>query len=210
MRESSELPRNRSRGIAIGPSFARFVSLACHDLRTPLATVHGFARTLVRREGLDEVGLRYLGMIEAASEEMADLLDAVALAARIEDGRYEPNSRDVDLLALAEASAERLDAEQVTVAGRGETVSVDVEASERAIASLAKCALRHGGLKRVEIAVRGAELVISPIAPSAAPVIAGEQLRDLGAAVARRVVEALDGSFVVDGERLVVSLPRPR
>ena len=172
--------------------------------------MHGFARTLVRREGLDEVGLRYLGMIEAASEEMADLLDAVALAARIEDGRYEPNSRDVDLLALAEASAERLDGEQVTVAGRGEIVSVDVEATERAIASLAKCALRHGGLKRVEIAVRGAELVISPIAPSAAPVIAGEQLRDLGAAVARRVVEALNGSFVVDGERLVVSLPRPR
>ena len=29
-------------------SFARFVSLACHDLRTPLATVSGFAHTLRR------------------------------------------------------------------------------------------------------------------------------------------------------------------
>ena len=27
-------------------AFARLVSLACHDLRTPLATVHGFATTL--------------------------------------------------------------------------------------------------------------------------------------------------------------------
>ena len=27
-------------------SFARLVSLACHDVRTPLATVHGFAKTL--------------------------------------------------------------------------------------------------------------------------------------------------------------------
>ena len=30
--------------------FARLVSLACHDLRTPLATVNGFARTLTRFE----------------------------------------------------------------------------------------------------------------------------------------------------------------
>jgi len=28
--------------------FARLVMLACHDLRTPLATVHGFAHTLAR------------------------------------------------------------------------------------------------------------------------------------------------------------------
>ena len=34
--------------------FPRLVSLACHDLRTPLATVFGFARTLVRMEGLGE------------------------------------------------------------------------------------------------------------------------------------------------------------
>ena len=30
-------------------SFARLVSLAVHDVRTPLATVHGFARTLTRQ-----------------------------------------------------------------------------------------------------------------------------------------------------------------
>jgi signal transduction histidine kinase len=29
--------------------FARLVSLACHDVRTPLATVHGFVRTLERQ-----------------------------------------------------------------------------------------------------------------------------------------------------------------
>ena len=48
-------------------SFPRVVSLACHDLRTPLATVHGFARTLVDRpEVVDPIG-RYLGMIDTAS-----------------------------------------------------------------------------------------------------------------------------------------------
>ena len=35
-------------------SFSRLVSLACHDLRTPLATVSGFAKTMVNMEGVDE------------------------------------------------------------------------------------------------------------------------------------------------------------
>jgi len=35
----------------------------------------------------------------------------------------------------------------------------------------------------------------------------GESLRDLGAAIALRVVEALGGSSVLDGETLVVRLP---
>ncbi len=34
--------------------FPRIVSLACHDLRTPLATIYGFARTLTRMEEHDE------------------------------------------------------------------------------------------------------------------------------------------------------------
>ena len=44
--------------------FPRVVSLACHDLRTPLATVYGFARTLTRAGELDDRTLRFLGMIE--------------------------------------------------------------------------------------------------------------------------------------------------
>ena len=38
--------------------FPRVVSLACHDLRTPLATIYGFARTLSRGEDLDAVARR--------------------------------------------------------------------------------------------------------------------------------------------------------
>ena len=32
-------------------TFSKLVGLACHDLRTPLATVYGFARTITRTEG---------------------------------------------------------------------------------------------------------------------------------------------------------------
>ena len=41
--------------------FPRLVTLACHDLRTPLATVNGFAKTLLRGGELDERTLRFVG-----------------------------------------------------------------------------------------------------------------------------------------------------
>ena len=98
-------------------SFARLVSLACHDVRTPLATVHGFARTLTRTVQLEAPADRYVEMIEAASTQIAELLDELSLAARIESGRYDPVARETDSLALARGAAERLGEERVHVSG---------------------------------------------------------------------------------------------
>src|SRR2546430_16799497 len=72
--------------------FARLVSLACHDLRTPLATVHGFARTITRAGDLEEPQSRYVEMIEAASDQLAELLEELSLVARIDGRRYEPTT----------------------------------------------------------------------------------------------------------------------
>ena len=92
----------------MGSDFARLVSLACHDLRSPLATVHGFAKTLSRLEDLEpEKVRRNVELISSASDELVDLLDLLALAARIEDGRYEPVLREADSLDLARAAAAR-------------------------------------------------------------------------------------------------------
>ncbi len=187
--------------------FARLVSLACHDLRTPLATVHGFARTITRAGDLEEPTSRYVEMIETASGQMADLLDELGLAARIEAGRYEPTTTEVALGELVRAAAARLDAELVHVEGEGEPVTVDAPATERALAALVRCALRHGGLERVEVRVDGRRVDVSPITPSSAPVVLGEDLRDLGAAVAVRLVRTLGGSVAVESETLHVTLP---
>jgi signal transduction histidine kinase len=134
-------------------SFARLVSLACHDLRTPLATVFGFARTLTR------------------------------------------------------AVAERLGPERVLVSGGGTSVRIDVQAIERAVSALTQCALRHGGLEEVSVAVENGSVLIAPITPASAPVVLGEDLRDLGAAVAVRAIEANGGRVSLEGDKLTVSLP---
>lgn len=189
-------------------SFARLVSLACHDLRTPLATVHGFARTLTRMEGIGAPADRYLGMIEAASLQLGELLDDLGTAARIESGRYEPALRPVDTLELARRVAVELGDGRVDVSGSGGEVYVDPSALARALHNFARCALRHGALETVELRVEDAELELRPVGAAVAPILLGENLRDLGAAVAVRVVAALGGSATVEEEALRVRLPR--
>jgi signal transduction histidine kinase len=188
-------------------SFARLVSLACHDLRTPLATVHGFARTIARTGELQEPQSRYVEMIEAASGQLGELLEELSLAARIEGGRYDPTVREADSLELARSAVDPLERGLVSVDGDGGPVTVDVSAAERALRALARCAVRHGGLDSVELRVDGAEATIAPITPASAPVVLGEELRDLGAAVAVRAIRALGGSVELDGATLRVRLP---
>jgi signal transduction histidine kinase len=192
---------------ATDSSFSRLVSLAAHDLRTPLATIHGFAQTLIRMGDLGEPRQRYMEMIDTASRQLAELLDELGTAARIEGGRYEPSMQSVQTLELAHSAAAQLGPERVKVSGDGAEVHVDPEATERGVSALAQAALRHGGLDEVTLHVDGARLQVSPVTPSSAPVVLGEELRDLGAAVAVRVVRAHGGTVEVDGETLTITLP---
>jgi signal transduction histidine kinase len=181
--------------------FPRLVSLACHDLRTPLATVYGFARTLARSGELDERSARFVGMIEEASEQMTALLDELGTAARIAGGRWEPVLRDVDTLELARSDDERIAAE-----GRGTTIETEAGTVARSLHAFAIAALRFGPAERVRWIVEDRELRLSPITADAAPVVAAEDVRDLGALVARLVIEELGGGVELDGESLVVRL----
>jgi len=188
-------------------SFARLVSLACHDVRTPLATVHGFTTTLARTTELAPPADRYVEMIDAASRQIAELLDELSLAARIEGGRYDPLLRESDTLALARGAAERLGSDRVHVSGEGAPVEIDLEAVDRGVSALVQATLRHGGLDEVHVVVRGKEIDVTPVTESSAPVVLGQELRDLGAAVAVRVIERLGGSVDVRGQTLTVRLP---
>jgi signal transduction histidine kinase len=181
----------------VADDFSRLVSLACHDLRTPLATVQGFAKTMLRMDELDEdKRLRYLGLIDTSADELVQLLDLLSLAARIEGGRYEPIVREADSLSLAPDGA----------TGNGAIVRVDPEPVERALAALLRAAARHGGVE-VSASVDGPRVTIEPVVEQAAPIVLGETAKDLGAAVAVRLVRSLGGEVTLEGERLTVTLP---
>jgi signal transduction histidine kinase len=168
--------------------------------------VSGFAYTLERADELGDPAARYVSMMRAAAEQMGELLDALGVATRIEAGRYEPALIEADSLELVQAAAERL-GEKAVASGSGATVRVDAAPVEVGLSALALCAVRHGGLERAEIVAAGETVEISPIQEAAAPIVLSEDLKDLGASTARRVIEAIGGSLTLEGERLLVRLP---
>src|SRR5262249_4917446 len=143
------------------------------------------------------------------SAQIAELIDELSLAARIESDRYEPTPREADTLELAQAAAARLGEERVHVAGSGAAVETDAEALERGLAALFQSALRQGGLDEVEVVVDGVDVRLSPVTSASAPVVLGDDLRDLGAAVAVRLVRRLGGFVEVDGETLKIQVAQP-
>jgi signal transduction histidine kinase len=186
--------------------FAELVSVACHDILTPLATVYGFARTLEQLP-LEAPAPRYLEMIAAASRQIDELVDQLRLVARIESGKYEPTLVEYDSLELAEKAAVRLEEGRVNVAGTGAPVRVDPEPAVRAVSQLARAAARFGGHESVSLEVRGSELVLSPLSQAAQPVVLGNDPRELAAPAAALLVRALGGGLEARAETLLIRFP---
>jgi signal transduction histidine kinase len=192
--------------MAADARFPHLVTLACHDIVTPLATVYGFARTLARLE-LDQPAGRYVEMIDEASIQIRDLVDQLGMVARIEAGSYEPFLAEVDSLELARGAAEQLGEDRVAVSGEGAPVRVDPDATQRAIAQLARAAARYGGHDSVTLTVAGSNLELAPVGPIAEPVLLGAEMKELGAVASALHIRALGGSLEPRDERLLISLP---
>ena len=180
--------------------FPELVGLACHDLRTPLATIGGFAKTLVRARELSERDARFVEMIDEAAEQIHALVDELSLAARLAGGTYTPILTSEDTLELASSAS----GERVRVEGAGASLETDRALLSRALAALAAAALRFGQIDAVAWHVDGRELALSPIEDDAAPILDGSLPRDLGALVARLAIEALGGTLAVTGGSLRV------
>jgi signal transduction histidine kinase len=85
-----------------------FTYAAAHDLRAPLRSMEGFSAALLEdcSDGLGEDGRGYAGRIQAASSQMAKLIDALLDLSRV--SRAEINLQTVDLGAEANQIAEEL------------------------------------------------------------------------------------------------------
>lgn len=190
-------------------SFAQLVSLACHDLRTPLATASGFARTLERLDELGHPAERYVEMIGAATDQLSELLDLLSAAARIEADRFEPRLRPTSTRDLADTAAARIEAGRTSVEGDGVEVRADPDWGATSLSALAEAARRHGGLEQITITVDGPTISIAPIVDNAGAIALGDDLRDFAAAVGARVLETGGAVFELDGEALRVRFPQP-
>ncbi|HEX5949678.1 MAG TPA: ATP-binding protein, partial [Actinomycetota bacterium] len=84
----------------------RFVADASHELRTPLTSVQGYAELFRRGAADDPEALRTaMRRIEEEGSRMGDLVDELALLARLDQGR-QLEREPVDLAALARAAVD--------------------------------------------------------------------------------------------------------
>jgi K+-sensing histidine kinase KdpD len=116
---------------------ARTIGPACHELRSPLAVVYGFAKMLAGSKSLDETARRYVDSVVGGAQRLDELLDELGGIGRIAGGRQRPQVESIAVREVVERVREQPgNAARVRNAGGGDDVHVKVD-PEWAVESLA-------------------------------------------------------------------------
>ena len=89
-----------------------FLSVASHELKTPLTALGGYAQLLRQRLGRidvsDERALRYLVALETQTRRMGELVNTLLDVSRLDAGRLQLRRASCDLVALVRETAAQL------------------------------------------------------------------------------------------------------
>lgn len=96
------IQRDISEEKAVDKAKTEFVSLASHQLRTPLSTINWYAEMLLSDDAgkLNEEQKDYLQEIYRGNQRMVDLVNALLNVSRLELGTFMVEPEDVDMVAL--------------------------------------------------------------------------------------------------------------
>ena len=134
----------------------RFLSLAAHELKTPLTTIKGFSYSLARRlERREPCDPRHVEMLERQAERLHSLLEEMLEVSRLETGRFVLHQEPCEMRDLVEAcqrSLRRLgsDAGVEVQADDALPLLADRERIERALASMVSRARSHGAAVQLQ------------------------------------------------------------
>ena len=149
LRESLEVER------AIRARVDNFVSIASHELRTPMTTLMGYSELLLRNEPPREVRREWFELINAESKRLTEILDDLLDIARINSGIVRVNPQPMALVPLAAEVARGLGAgspvHEITVASavRLPRVLADRDKVQQVLTNLVDNAVKYspaGGL----------------------------------------------------------------
>jgi PAS domain S-box-containing protein len=142
----------------------RFIAVASHEFRTPLAIIDGAAqRLLARLSGADEEIVRRLHRIRSATARMTGLTEVTLSSARLESGQLQLKPSRFDVLGMLRELCERQRGVTpdfaIELAGQ-EPIEVEADAQliEQALGNLLTNAVKYSGSsRRVAISVRAVE-----------------------------------------------------
>ena len=205
------------------------MSMVTHEIRTPLATVRGFAQILLRGGLGGEKGKEFLEIIHRQSGRLVDLVNDFLDITRIESGRHAMKRGPVDvgeLIALAVADLRPLAEEKEITLEHRLTASLprglaDGNMIEQVLINLISNAVKYSGhgarvlveasseLGMVAVSVRDTGLGIPkecmPHLFEKFYRVRGEDRRDilgtgLGLSLAKQIVDVHGGTITVDSE----------
>jgi K+-sensing histidine kinase KdpD len=144
-------------------AWTRFLSIASHDLKTPLSTLSmrvQIMERLLASGSLDEARLRQeLERLGKGVEQMSELVRSVLDLSRLRNGSLALDPRPVDLGKLVGAAAERMRDDfaragvELTLAPASVTGSWDPLRIEQVVTNLLSNALKYGDKQPVEVRV---------------------------------------------------------
>jgi signal transduction histidine kinase len=187
--------------------FPEVISRACHDLRTPLASAYGFARTLERLGAVEGDDARYLAVVVEAAEELGRLIDCLALLARAEDGRLVLDASEVGSSELAEAALGLVPGARVTQQGAGAPIEADRDRAVSGLGWLVEAAVHAvpGDDPLVLEARADGSFAVGPLSTVTADRFV-EGAGDLRALAALAVARAHGGTLAREDDRVVLRL----
>lgn len=188
----------------------QFISMAVHDLRTPVTAIKGFGQLALRRRDLPPDLREHLETIVAEANRAAGYLEDLAIVSQIESGEPIVQTRPEDVAAILASAAERMNrgalAGSIVVERTAPVVTFcDETLTARALTHLIRIALKHAGHEPVRVnaaspsTARGATLAVSARVEAAADL-------DAFLATPRSDGESHDGE---NGAGAILRIPRP-
>lgn len=192
---------------------ATSIGPACHELRSPLAVVYGFAKMLEGADfASDEQSQRYVGQIVKGAQRLDELLELFSRLGRIAAGRLHPNIESVSLRAIADdLAATNANRRRVEVEG-GDDVNVKVDAEWLAEAFhgvLDTVCFEDGIVVRVSWTHEPHTAHVSFVPRSPYPLVETDPSKSgLALALARMRIMTMGGTLEGREDRVLAVLPR--
>ncbi|MBL8697030.1 MAG: PAS-domain containing protein [Alphaproteobacteria bacterium] len=182
-RHQAELERALAAAREVNDQQRRFISIASHEFRTPLAVIDGAVQRIAAKLGeaaVDEYVSRRLQRIRAAIGRMTGMIELMLSSARLDEGKLRLETGAIDLTDLVRevCRRQRHISPQFTIATEGVEEGLRIEGDRRLLeqvfTNLLSNAVKYSGASRrievaagmqsgtVEISVRDFGIGISP------------------------------------------------
>jgi PAS domain S-box-containing protein len=207
----------------------RFIGMAAHDLRNPLAGIRLFSDVLLRKtEALDEKQIRIIERIKSISEKMTGIVNDFLDVSKIEAGELSLNLQDADLndvvanvLEMQQPDAARKEIRLEFVPSERLELRIDSGKIEQVITNLITNAvkfspqgtavtirvLRRDDVAELSVADQGPGIaadeiprLFRPFQRGSAAVTGQEQSVGLGLVICKKIVEGHGGRIRIESE----------